>query len=877
MGVDGALGVPADRPDEALVAPADGVAHSDGDRLLAGYRAARAQEPLFPPRGQQAHTGHDEFIDAAGRVRPPWQDFVGFVDDRGGDGLQRLRAVVAALVDNDGITYTDTAGAAVPEPWRLDGLPLLLSAADWETLEAGLLQRSRILDAVLGDLYGPRRALTSGVLPPELLFGHPGYLPAARGIAVPGRHQLLLHGCDVSRAADGQFLANADWTQAPSGAGYALAGRRVVAHAGPDLYEEVAPRPVSPFAAALRLALVDAAPETAEDPLVVVLSPGTHSETAFDQAYLASQLGFPLVESADLVVRDGALFMRSLGGVTRVDVVLRRVDAAYCDPLDLRPDSRLGVAGLVEAARRGAVTVVNTLGAGILESPGLRRFLPELARLLLDEEPELAQPPAYWAGAATERRQLLSRLDSLIVRSTVGGPTFVGPALTAAQRATLRARIESTPGQWVGQELPRFSTAPTDQRGGTLTSAPVGMRLFTVAQRSGYTAMAGGLGYVLAPGAAAFAMETVAAKDVWIRPSARGSAEPAVIGASGRPRGVARPAVVVSSPRVLADLYWIGRYAERAESVARALIVTRERRHEYRHRMSLPGSACVPVMVAALRDLTGGGPGTDEDAAHTVWSLTVDGRRDGSLAHSVARLCASTQAVRDQMSNDTWLVLGGVERALAAAVPLRTGDDTALAAAQTATLAGMLSLAGLAGESMVHDTGWAVMDAGKRIERGLAVTALLRRTLTDVRDPDAERTITESVLVACESSVMYRRRTLGAVSVAAVGDLLLFDAGNPRSLAFQLDRLRDDLRAVPGPTGSSRPLRLVDEIGARLRRSDPAELEEVRDGRRVELADLLDGMHAALRGLSDVVTAAHLSLPGQSWPLWGATPGRTAS
>ena len=375
-----------------------------------------------------------------------------------------------------------------------------MSSADWDTLEAGLVQRSRLLDAVLADLYGPRRAITGGVLPPQLLFAHPGYLRAARGIDVPGRHQLFMHGCDVSRAADGNFLVNADWTQAPSGAGYALADRRVVAHAIPDLYERIAPRPTSPFAQALRLSLIEAAPEAAEDPVVVVLSPGSHSETAFDQSYLASLLGFPLVESADLVMRDGKVWMRSLGTLKRVDVVLRRVDAAFVDPLDLRADSRLGVVGLVEAQRRGAVTVVNTLGSGILESPGLMRFLPELAERLLGETPLLASAPMYWGGIDRERSHLLAHLDSLLIRSTVGADPIVGPLLSSAQRDALAARIEATPWQWVGQQPPQFSAAPTDYYSGGLASGSVGMRLFTVSQRGGYAPMIGGLGYVLAQG-----------------------------------------------------------------------------------------------------------------------------------------------------------------------------------------------------------------------------------------------------------------------------------------------------------------------------------------------------------------------------------------
>ena len=279
--------------------------------------------------------------------------------------LDRLRADVRGLVDNDGITYipvddkakADRYGTA-PGVWHLDAMPLVVSAADWEVLESGVVQRSRLLDAVLTDLYGPRQSITGGVLPPELVFAHPGYIRAARGITVPGRHQLFMHGCDVSRTSAGTFAVNADWTQAPSGAGYALADRRVVAHTIPDVYERIAPRATSPFAQALRLSLIEAAPETAEDPVVVVLSPGSHSETAFDQAYLASVLGFPLVESADLVVRDGKLWMRSLGTFKRVDVVLRRVDAQYADPLDLRAESRLGVVGLVEAQRRGIPVIL---------------------------------------------------------------------------------------------------------------------------------------------------------------------------------------------------------------------------------------------------------------------------------------------------------------------------------------------------------------------------------------------------------------------------------------------------------------------------------------------------------------------------------------
>ena len=863
-------------------------ARDDPDRLLAGYRAARTQEALFELRGRPK-PGYDELVDEHGNIRPAWAELADAVGKRGRAGLERLRSVVSGLVDNDGITYiqvdhngdavTDGADAAAPGPWHLDGLPLLISAADWEVLEAGLLQRSRLLDAVLTDLYGPRRCILEGLLPPQLVFGHPGYIRAARGIEIPGRHQLFMHGCDVSRDASGSFRVNGDWTQAPSGAGYALADRRVVAHAVPDLYERIGPRPTSPFAQALRLALIDAAPDAADDPVVVVLSPGIYSETAFDQAYLATVLGFPLVESADLVVRDGKLWMRSLGTLKRVDVVLRRVDADYADPLDLRADSRLGVVGLVEVQRRGAVTVVNTLGSGVLENPGLLRFLPQLAEQLLGETPLLQTAPVYWGGIDKERRHLLARLPSLLIKPTTGGDTIVGPALSARQRAELVARIDAAPWQWVGQELPQFSSAPTCYRTGALSSAAVGMRLFSVSQRGGYAPMIGGLGYVMAPGNAAYTLNTVAAKDVWVRPMERARAEALTVPSVDLPTMTGAGTQGVTSPRVLSDLFWMGRYGERAENLARLLIVTRERYHEYRHRQGTEESECVPVLLTALGRITGTDTGADDDhhemiavAPSTLWSLTMDHERTGSLAQSMEGLAFAARCVRDQLSNDTWRVLAAVERAVArrSEPPDSLAEgDALLAATQQQTLAGMLALSGVAAESMVHDAGWTIMDIGKRIERGLDLSALLDATLTLTRSPGAEQAITESTLVACESSVIYRRRNLGKVSVAAVAELVLFDAANPRSLVFQLERIRAGLKTLPGASGSSRPERLVDEMSTRLRRLDPEDLEDVDDGRRPELAGLLEGIHASLRDLSDVISDTQLSLPGDMQPLWG--------
>ena len=554
------------------------------------------------------------------------------------------------LVDNDDITYTEVdpgTGASSPVLTASRGRGAWTRCRwwcrlpDWEVLEAGLVQRSRVLNAVLADLYGGRRSLTEGVLPPELLFAHPGYVRAANGIEVPGHHQLFMHACDVSRLSDGSFQVNADWTQAPS-------GRRVRAgrptgfsrKRSPTCTRRIGPRPTTPFAQALRLALIDAAPDGVQDPVVVVLSPGIYSETAFDQAYLATLLGFPLVESADLVVRDGKLWMRSLGTLKRVDVVFRRVDATYTDPLDLRADSRLGVVGLVEAQRRGTVTVVNTVGSGILESAGLQRFLPELAKRLLGEAPLLTSAPSYWGGIDSERSHLLANLSSLLIRPTIGGQTLVGPTLSSERLAELAACITAMPWQWVGQELPQFSSAPTSHAG-ELSAGGVGhavvhggstRRLRADDRRPGLRAGAGadrvyaenrcGKGYLGSTDGRASRTETVTVPT----PEAPAKAGAGTLG--------------VSSPRVLSDLFWMGRYGERAENMARLLIAARRRYHEFRHRQETSESECVPVLMAALGRITGTDTGAGDQAEtiaiapSTLWSLT-DGPRPPRIAGAV--------------------------------------------------------------------------------------------------------------------------------------------------------------------------------------------------------------------------------------------------
>src|SRR5664279_6133358 len=554
---------------------------------------------------------YDEMTGTGGSLLPGWSELAAALNAIGEHGLADLSGRVDRLLEDDGVTYTpvdavvaDPAAApADPERWRLDPLPLVVEDAEWRRLEAGLIQRSTLIDAVLSDLYGDGKIIENGLLPPELVYLHRDYLRPAHGITIPGAHQLFFHAVDVCRRTTGSFQALGDRTQAPSGAGYAMADRRVVSRVLPDLFHHSSPRGLGAFFHTMRSALGSVAPTAAEDPRVVVLTPGTHSETAFDQAMLASLLGVPLVESADLTIRRGRLWMLSMGRFEPVDVVVRRVDAYWSDPLDLKPASRLGVVGLAEACRRGTVTVVNTLGSGVLESPGFAPFLPRLARAVLGETLKLPSVPTFWCGDDTARSHVLARLDQMVLRPTGRGKSVFPSMMSRAAQDTWRTRLRAEPTAWVGQQVAPFSEAPMAAPHG-LIAGQASMRLFTVAHGSGYVAMPGSLGRVQDTELTNPDGRSSIAKDVWVRSARTDSTDRR----EGRVWLYEGPVVhperseSTSSPRVLEDMFWLGRYAERTEDLTRLLIVTRERIDDFRFRPEHLGAGCVPVLLSAVAD-----------------------------------------------------------------------------------------------------------------------------------------------------------------------------------------------------------------------------------------------------------------------------------
>lgn len=721
--------------------------------------------------------------------------------DAGADELRRLDREARHLVADDDVTYRP-AGGDHASRWRLDPIPVALGSDEWAAIERGVTQRAELLDLVLSDLYGPRDLVRTGELPVEVVHAHPGFLRPLDGVRLPTRQQLTVCATDLVRGPDGQWVPIGDRTQAPSGAAYALENRSVLARLLPELHRAARVERLAPFLRGLRTALREAAPPGIDEPRIAVLSGGPGTATAFEDGNLAGLLGYPLVEGPDLSVRDGRLWLRSLRGEpARIDVLLRRVDARLCDPLELRADSRRGVAGLVEACRRGGTSVVNHLGAGVLENPGLQAFLPSLCRTLLGQDLRLAPARTLWCGDPADLREVVDGLGEIILRPLARGSTGAidTATLTAEEQARLRDRVAAHPHLWAGQERIEGPADRCLDPSGRLVDGSVRLRTFVIATGDGRTVLPGGLARAGTPGT-----DQTWSKDTWVLGSEPDDTEGFWLHRG--PRVAADAPESVISARTVESMLWLGRYAERTEATVRLLRTVDDRRGEAAG--GTPALAdTLDRLLVALTEVTRTSPGFGDaarraDPGTELTALVLDAQRTGTLASSVAHLLEAARAVREQLSGDAWPVLAALERLL-------LGDDGTAAvlatgargpaygrAALAPVLTQLLALQGLGAESLVRDPSWQYLEAGRRLERAQQLVGLLRATVAGLGD-DTDGAVTslvlESVLATCESVVTYRRRYRSRAQLATVLELVLLDEGNPRSLRWQADRLLDVL------------------------------------------------------------------------------------
>src|SRR5271167_2168221 len=408
-----------------------------------------AKGPLLSDGYPQTVELYDEMFAAPGVLRPQWDTFINALSTLGAEELAGRWQTARQRIRENGVTYNvygDPLGIA--RPWNLDAIPLMILPTEWSRLEAGLIQRARLLNLILADLYGPQKLLHGGEIPPALVFANPGFWRPCHGIHVAGDTYLHLLAVDLARGPDGEWWVISDRTQAPSGAGYSLENRIVMAETFPDLFREFQVKRLASFFRSFREMLLRLSPRNRENPRVVLLTPGPFNETYFEHSYLARYLGFTLVQGGDLTVRDSRVFLKTLEGLKQVDVILRRVDDGFCDPIELRSDSYLGVSGLVEAVRAGNVAVANALGSGLIETSAFMPFLAGLCRRMLGEDLKLPTAATWWCGQPDALDYVRKSLGSLVIKPSfpaLGIEPVFGGRLSADERSLLISRINESP------------------------------------------------------------------------------------------------------------------------------------------------------------------------------------------------------------------------------------------------------------------------------------------------------------------------------------------------------------------------------------------------------------------------------------------------
>ncbi len=834
---------------------------------------------------------YDESATAPGVYRPHWDAYMTSLSGLGSEELARRWRTARQRIRENGVSYNvygDPLG--MDRPWNLDAIPILIPPNEWRELEAGLIQRARLLNWILADLYGPQKLLRGGHIPPAIVLANPGFWRPCCNLPVPDDTHLHLLAVDLARSASGQWWVLSDRVQAPSGAGYALENRIVLAETFPDLFREFQVHRLASFFRTFRNNLLHLSPSMGNNPRVVLLTPGPFNETYFEHSYLARYLGFTLAQGGDLTVRDSRVFLKTLEGLKQVDVILRRVDGGYCDPIELRSESYLGIAGLVEVVRAGNVVVANGLGSGVIETPALMPFLPGLSSRFLGEKLKLPSVATWWCGQPEAMNYVRDHLNELVIKPSFplrGMEPVFGGKLGAEERERLLEKMAARPYDYTGQELLHLSTAPV-WADNALTPRRVVLRVFLAATRDSWVVMPGGLARV-SPSldSPVVSMQRGGgSKDTWV--ISDGPVEHLTL---QRPRdqpvALKRGATSDLPSRAADNLFWLGRYSERCEHLARVLrcILIRltsesgaTETAEWNSLIKL--HACLDTENSRMdEDDRQGHLNPASDFEQEILSLIFEEERDDSLYWNLGRVSRATASVRDRLSSDLLRVvsqLGSVARTPMPPNQAEPGPDSSQAvddeddndawgyvsAADALSvlnrcIAALSSLRGMELENITHGPGWRFLSVGRRIERSLQIISLFRATIVPL---SAETwPMLEMLLDVSDSSMTYRSRYFNVLQAAPVLDLLMDDVANPRSLAFQLEDLSDHCKALAASLqGAEWPLakqNRVEEVGANLFSADVQELCRAdASGLRWHLDNLLGAMDLALASFSDAIT-----------------------
>ncbi len=783
-----------------------------GRSLLSGYR---------PIAGVT-----DEMLDASGEVRPGWDMLISALSDIPYKERSERFARADQYLRDAGVYYRVYEGQGARErEWPLAHLPLIISQVEWDEISAGLEERAELLERIVADIYGANLLVGRGLIPPALVAGNPEFLRPLVGIEPVGGHFLHFCAFELGRGPDGRWWVLGDRTQAPSGAGFALENRVATTRALSDVFGDMNVHRLAGFFRQFRDTLLSLGDDRTGR--AGILSPGPLNETYFEHAWIARYLGITLLEGEDLRVFDGKVMVRTVSGLKPVSVLWRRMDATFMDPLELKGDSRIGTPGIVEALRSGNLAVVNALGSGIVETRAFLAFMPGIARALNGAEPKLPSVATWWCGQAAEQRHVMDNLDRMVVgpalstRLPFEDPemTRLGSALDQKERADLLARLAADGTAFAAQEAVTLSTTPVYTHG-RLVPRPMSLRVFAARTKDGWTIMPGGFARIgRTNDATAITMQRGGqAADVWIA-SDRPVKQETLLPDDSVPVPRTRTGNLPS--RAAENMMWLGRYSERLESTVRIL-------RAYHVRLAEAVDPGLPLLttVRSYLDFLG----VDATCAVSPGLLRTIGHATGSAGQ-----------IRDRFSPDGWLALNDLSKTLHRfADKVEPGDDAARA--MTVILRKLAGFSGLVHENMYRFTGWRFLEIGRRIERGIHMARILG-ALASAKAPDGGL---DMLLEIGDSVLTHRRQFSVSASRRSVIELLALDPLNPRSIVFQLDRLKEEIGELPGNETGHLTAAAKEVLNLHTRLS----IAEAKDLDTAQLNEVVFGLGAVYDALS---------------------------
>ena len=795
----------------------DSAAKGQRDREQAFALASKLAAPV--------KLGHyDELRDASGTLRKPWQTFFSYLGEAGIAGLPQSSETIERLIQQNGITYNVYGDQQdQTRPWSLNALPMLITPADWRGISTSLQQRAKLLNTILQDVYGEQRLIRGGYLPGALILGNPGYLRAMQGVKPLGGVYLHVVAFDIARGPDGRWWVIGQRTQTPSGLGYVLENRLTVSRVFPEAYREMRVQHVASSYKRLLESMTSAAASIAEGaPRFALLTPGPYSETYFEHAYLARYLGLPLVEGADLAVRDDKLYLKTMHGLQRIHGLLRRLDDDFCDPLELRADSSLGVPGLLQAIRAGSVVMANALGTSFLESPAVQGFLPAISEYLLNEPLKMPSLNTWWCGEIAAWQDISPDLHTQVIKPTyaTNAATNFQPAiaslLNAEELEAWRKRIGSQPDIYTTQSYLPFSQAPTWQ-GDEISPRTAMLRVYAIASGDGeWQLLQGGMTRIATVDPHIVSIQSGGSTlDTWVMTDQQVDTYSMLPNRTRLPRWTATEQLV--SSRSAESLFWLGRYTERCELMVRlakeALVLVSTNQQD-----SLPA---LNDAIGALGRLHGlipeGTPSLTKSAAVFGRTLIAQLIQKGArgLLDNLERLEFSLKAVRDRLpaehaeiaqSMKQMLLHNTVHPALVGASHAaktrtkrvsRAAPRNPIDTIEVLDVIGiqLVALVGFQSDRMTRDLGWHMLAVGRLIERLVNLSGILVAFFTHaaVYTPRGF----ETLLVLFDSSITYRTRYQRQQDISALMDLLVTDETNPRSINCILQALKGEIKHLP--------------------------------------------------------------------------------